>query len=40
VEDKLNQSLGGNAEAMALKNVTVLNLHDVEFYLRDVHEGF
>jgi hypothetical protein len=40
VEDKLNQSFGEKAEAMTLENVTVLHLHEVEFYLRDVQEGF
>jgi hypothetical protein len=40
VEDKLNQSFGENAEAMTLKNVSVLYLHGVEFYLLEVQEGF
>jgi hypothetical protein len=40
MEDKLNRSFGENAEAMTLKNVTGLYLHDAEFYLLDVQEGF
>jgi hypothetical protein len=40
MENKMNQSFRVKVEAMPLKNLTVLYLHGVEFYLRDVQKGF